>query len=798
MERDSNKDPDSDDDDSNDDDSYGSADKDDEEAEKESLEMERKEVEETDLEKEITNEFSFEEFIVETCCSSLYPTDKVIAKLGSAATWQRIANVIVSVITKMQLQQPKSFHFLRVCEDFAKIVGYQDETKPYFLYVLGGLGNLDDDFWNSKDIFENICDLVENQEDSEGENGGKIDKMLVHFFLRCVNANPDTPFLDHIMKKLCSFAKKETLKHASPILYRILVEEESKTFEDVLEDADAIKYHPNLCTIDQALNSVTTEPLPLDSHFSVMCSDIIGQVAFQELCLYSVTKSEDRVVDQMHEAVSIVTNVGSITKTGRFRFLVAVAYIRAFLGSLATEVLRDSSCLQRDGNLSMLLRNVSAILDTPTLEECSNPRKQICTLFLLREMRKSLSMFELQKLCESATIMPVLSSIPWLKQDSPITLTSSKNTDVEKAKKALVNLVKRGKKEELLKLLCSLESSASLRKSFVYAVLEIFYLPRATRSLGDTEDKAVEIVMKNLPNLSLPFKRLLLCGSGTEDFGEPGLKLTPQSPAGAVHKASLILHMSSLLTAEFTKSKTMGCPFLSLIQKPENCEDLFVPGVPDSHAANSKDNFPFCSLGLIESASLFQCTCAVRYATTSDECSCPLCKSKCVPVEEKEVHVSQMADKGYVPVHITQITSSSFCVRHMTPVSFRVLRVFVHSALYSGVGLNLTNASQLADFLTLDKTKVDPAQECFLLIVNDLEVLCHLLSWSEEEVITWLHEVIEETAQQLTQCKRSTFSLNNQERDQWEIGFTETVERVLRNYKKRLVSLAIQLSFVHW
>ena len=95
----------------------------------------------------------------------------------------------------------------------------------------------------SKDIFENICDLVENQEDSEGENGGKIDKMLVHFFLRCVNANPDTPFLDHIMKKLCSFAKKETLKHASPILYRILVEEESKTFEDVQKIYNILRAH---------------------------------------------------------------------------------------------------------------------------------------------------------------------------------------------------------------------------------------------------------------------------------------------------------------------------------------------------------------------------------------------------------------------------------------------------------------------------------------------------------------------------------------------------------------------------
>ena len=352
---------------------------------------------------------------------------------------------------------------------------------------------------------------------------------------------------------------------------------------------------------------------------------------------------------------------------------------------------------------------------------------------------------------------------------------------------ALLNQRKRGKKEEIVKLCTSLESSARLRTFFVNGLIENFYLTRAIRSLGDTEDKAIEAIVKELPKLPLPYKLLVDCLSGRGDFGAPGLKLSPESPAGAVQKAALILHVSSLLTAEFTKSKNVTCPFLSFIHKPENCKDSFVPGIPDTPVTDSKDCFHFCNQEVLKGVSVFQCTCAVRYATKSPECVCPRCKSKCAPVQNTEKSLTQAAVKGYVPVAVSQIGNDSFRVRNMTPISFRVLHIFVHSALYGGVALKLVNDSQLAQLLALQRTDGDPAQECFLLIVKDLEVLCRLLSWSEEEVINWLHLVLEETSSHLVQCRQSTVCLTNQSREQWETTFTEKVEAMLRDPGDRLV-----------
>ena len=731
---------------------------------------------------------SFVELIVDICCTKLYPTDKVITVLGNPVTWQRATSVVISMVTKLRLHQPPSFHFLRVCEDFANTVYSHNPTEPpYPLYVLGALGQTSVDV-NSRELFDQICELVEGQQDKESEDGRRFQKFLVHFFLRCISADPDTPLLDGMMRKLCSLTENELLKYASPVLHRILMAEESETFEAILDDADVIQDCQNLRYIDQALNSVIIEEhsLPLDCPFAVMCCDIIGHVAFQDLSLRVVTKSDDPVVERMHKAISLVNDVNHCG-TNMFRFLVAVAYLRAFLSSVAAAILQDRSCLQSEGDMSMLLRHVSAVLDTPTLEKCANPSKSICTLFLLRELRKAVSMFELRRLCESATIMPVLKSIPWARQGSPVAFSSSKNTDKMTAEAALVDLVKRHNKEKMTKFCSSLRSSANLRKSFAVVLIENFYLKRAIRNLGDTEDKAVEVIMNELPKLPLSFRKLLDCVGGKEDFHVPGLKISPESPAGSVQKAALILHLATLLTAEFTDSKPADCLFLSLIQQPEICAKSFMPGAPTTFMTSGQRNFELCGPEILNGASLFHCTCAVLYATTSPECHCSRCKSKCAPFQYIEPVLAQAASRGYVPVHASQICSESFRVRDMTPVSFRVLHLFVHSALYAGVALNMFSDSQLAKFLALENTGQDAAQECFLHIVNDLDVLSSLLAWSEERVINWLHRVIEETSQHLVQCRKDVACLTNQSRKQWEATFTDTVEAVLRDNATRLV-----------
>lgn len=727
----------------------------------------------------------FEELVVDTCCTKLFPTHKAIPMFGGPSRWQRATNVIISMIAKLGLQQPPSFHFLRICADFANIVSFHKTSAPYALYVLGALApSASCDFWDSEETFDNICQLVEGQQDKGAENVRRLQEFLIHFFLRCISANPDTPLLERMMSKLCSVTEKDLLRYASPLVQRILMAEETEVFEAILEDAQVLQEIPSLQSIDNTLGvmCLRNQSLPFDCHFAVMCCDIIGQVAFHDLHLAALTKSDDLVLSRMHTAISIVSD--TYRNESMFRFLVSVAYLRAFLTSVASAIVKDISCLQREGNLSVLLKNVSTLLEAPTVKKCKNPRKSACTYFLLRELRKSVSMFDLRKLCENASKMTILSSIPWTGKGTPrkvVSFSLSENADNKKVETAFLKLLNNNDKEHMKKVCSSLNSSCSLRKAFALLLTDHFFLLRSIRNLGDSEDKAAEFIMKVLPKVEMPFRRLLGCISGKEDFHAPEMKISPESSACSVKKAALILHLAVSLIAKCTCSTTSVYPFLSLILQPTNCADSFVPGIPDSPKNDGRHRFELCSKEILQDVSLYNCTCSTLFASRNSEFFCPWCHFKCVPLHQMREEEVEAANKGYVAIHINQIDDEAFRVRNMTPVSFRVLHLFVHAALYSGTALRMFSVSELSHFLLMGNSNQDPAQECFIRIENNLEVLCRLLAWSEERVIDWLHQVLEETSDHLAQRSRTVAFQTEQSRDQWEIAFSRKVETSLRD-----------------
>lgn len=105
----------------------------------------------------------------------------------------------------------------------------------------------------------------------------------------------------------------------------------------------------------------------------------------------------------------------------------------------------------------------------------------------------------------------------------------------------------------------------------------------------------------------------------------------------------------------------------------------------------------------------------------------------------------------------------TFCIRTMTPASYRILHMFVHiligaSELSTDVINFLQKNSQVA---------IDPKEYCFKHIQNDWKVLGKILNCSEENLSLLLHFILSN----MTQNQQSDLRTPDQ-REEWETQFT--------------------------
>lgn len=765
----------------------------------EEMDLEEEDVEEAEVEEEeLTNgaceekPVSFDEVLVETLCSALFPTNDVISGLNGPDGWQRTTSLFLSTVSRMDVQSP-AFHFLRVCYDFVTLLVLPESLEQYSIYMLGELGKAgaSEGYLDCQNVFDSITSVADELE-KRGIQQSRLEDFLMLFYGRCIDANPDTPVLSSILTRICCSGKQSLMRLAGPLVHRIFLDEEQFSpgvFEKLLQNLDTIKEHPGLQETSCALSSLAGD-VELDSPFAVVCCDLITEVAFLNIDLSTVSSSEDPTLLNFRKAFQILTEPCEDVENGLFHLLCAAAYLKSFLASFSTFILQRRQCLVEEGEFSMLMNEIDAAFSSSKIEPFQFRASEL-QIYFLKELKKELSMYEIRDICQRSCKLPTLKSMEW--QDPNLVGKLSfdpfqTRTENSQAQAALATLLEKKNLKPLEEIIHSMATSCEQRVEMAAVLTKSFYLVRSRRNLKDSEDKAIVSFTEKLLNMETPYIELLLRITGRKDFKAPRLCVSPESLPADVHKATLILHLCIILSSSFKSTKKTTLALMSYFTNPVASTGSYVLASGECPQQPCKEHHYYNVERFAETTSSF-CSCGTFFVMVGDdtEAACPSCRSECKVKETfsqlATVGNAILPSKGYVS--LSNSVDTSLHVRQLKPAEFRILHLFVHAALYGGYAVELFDDKSLSQFMGPDLKNNIPSEVCFQQIANDLMALCSLLDAKEEEIIRFLHCALEQSASILTSadlCHTSDARLF------WEKEFAAAVSPLIGEfYPRRLL-----------
>ena len=731
----------------------------------------------------------FDEALVETLCSALFPTSVVVNSFNGPDGWQRTTSLFLSTVSRMQVQSP-AFHFLRVCYDFVTLLVLPESLEQYSLYMLGELGQMGalEGYLDSQGVFDRITDVTDELA-KRGVQQERLEDFLMLFYGRCIDSNPDTPVLGSILARICCSGQKSLMQLAGPLVHRVFLTEEEfcpGVFEKLLHRLETISEHPGLQETSYALSTLADD-VELDSPFAVVCCDLINEVAFLDIDLSTVSSSEDQPLLNFRKAFQILTEPCEDVENGVFNLLCAVAYLKSFLASFCAFILQNPHYLIEDGVFSMLMNEINAAFASNGGDQLDSRISEL-QIYFLKELKKELSLYEIQDLCQRSCKLPALKAIEW--QDENLVGKLSFDpfqscTENSQAQAALATLLEKKNLKPLEDVISSMSKSTEKKVEMAAVLAKSFYLVRSRRTLKDSEDKAILFFTEKLQNMETPYVELLLRITGRKDFNASRLCVSPESSPADVHRATLILHLCIILASSFRSTKKATLAMMSYFADPMASKDSYILASGECALQPYNKHYNYDAAQLLKTTSSF-CPCGTFYVVVSDDkkASCPSCRStfegekKCFPKETTVQGI--MSSKGYVSL----INSEDIflCVRQLKPVEFRILHLFVHAALYGGYALELFDDSSLCQFMNTNPKDSTPSEVCFQQIANDLKALCNLLDAKEEEVIRFLHCALDESASILTSadlCSSPNARLS------WEKKFVSSIGHLLREFYPR-------------
>lgn len=745
-------------------------------------------VESVDIEDEATIP-SFDEQIVETFCSALLPTPELVKLLKGPDGWQRKVSLFLSTVCRIQIEIP-AIHYLHVCFDFFSLLLLPEGLELYSLYMFGALGKTgaSEGFLDSPEIFDRITGITEELE-KRGVQSSRLVDFSMLFFARCIDSNPDTPVLGHILERICSSRDKSLMRLAGPLVHRILLMEEQicpGVFEKLLHSVDTINEHPGLQDISCVLEALDDD-IELDSPFAVVCCDLIGEVAFSKVDFSTASSSEDGILLNFRKAFQVLVDPYENSENGVFHLLCAMAFLRSSLASFVKLILQRRYCLFGDGDLSMLMNEVNAVFSFCQTDPASTRASEL-RVFFLKELKKELHMFDVHEICERSPKLLALKGLDW-EDNNPVGKLSfdpfRNYTENSPAQAALATLLDKHNPGPLEDVLHGLPKSAKKRFDVAAVLAKSFYLVRSIRQLRDSEDKAMDFFAAKLVNLETPYVALLLRITGRKDFKCPELCISPESSPASVHKATLILHLCMILSSDFNVSKEKVVAFMSYLGNPLASQNSFVlaSGGGPQQPYKSHSNF----LGqLFAQTTTFFCSCGTVFAIAEETntATCPTCRSECqqksTGCKNEGTALTIPSSTGYVS--LTCFDDVSQQLRELKPAEFRILHLFVCAALYGGYCLELFDENCFCQIMCINHSGKSPHEVCFQQIDGDLKALCDILNAKEEDIIRFLHCALEETTSVLTSADVCS---TEETRLAWEAKFAAAVAPLLREFCQR-------------
>ena len=720
-----------------------------------------------------TDEECFEDILVTVICEKMFPSEMTISMNFGVEPWIRNISKLLSLALKMNNQTP-AFHFLRLCEDYSKMVGEGTGIPDRYLYILDEIGTkLKPDYLDAGSslqiITESLIGPIEDQLRGEEENHALLQEFLAQFYSRCIETNIETESARPIIEHVLSLHGKEVLI-MTPVIYRLLFAENAKCpgiFFDIIINQGVHENHSFLYHMDEVFkNHFSNGSINHDSYLAVVICDLIYfiQNFDQHFSIEHLTHSDSKLLKCFRSATNVLT--GGENYTGLV-LLSSVAFLRAFCTMLS----KNPRLLTNETPYSHAISEINSLLAS------GGSRRLSLQMFFLKQLYgDGLTMFDLRKVCCDSVYLPIIKSLlEQTKIVNKVELVSAyRLPEYEEVKAAYFNL-SQSNEADMLMVLKDCHKSTNHRLALLGILVNTFYIKKAVGNLTDKEERLADWFRDKSKNFPSPFKELLLRIVGRGNFNHHGLNISLESSTNEIETALLILHVSCVVASCV---KDGISPLFNYFANPKKCHGTWIPGQGKQRKRRVFDKLESCN-----AAPPASCPCGLRIKCIDQKKTvCPSCGAETVNEDSEEA-----SSKVKIYYLKTKSKEGEECTENMDSSVFRALDLIVHACLYAGVAAGISPNDAVSDLLSQDTkgatstiTCKDPAVSCFSRVKTNLQLLTSILSCNSRTAVNFMHHVIEECTEliQGTIPGKEIFS-TPEECKGWENQFANIAESFL-------------------
>ena len=738
---------------------------------------------------------SFADYVVMTCCEKMFPSKEIVDKNGGLELWMRNASLLLSLGFKISDCSP-AFHYLRLCVDFSRIICTVDSlsTNLPFLYALNQIGiNLRPKYLDHQEAFKMITNqlikpLKEQIQDHGTDKQEALHKFSALFYVRCIDTNLDTSGARPIIEQVLSLNQPELVTMMSPVVLRLLKVEEMQRpgiFMELIINPAVIEESPCLQNIDEVFKDcLVKKMIHHDSYPAVMICDLIQCLLHfeNEFKIDDIDCSDCEVLHLTRHATRLVSQ-NSEGDCG-LRVLSAVAFLRGFFTMIAKFVAGNPSVLNEESPYIYVMTEVNSLLNNPKLS---------LQMFFIKQLYEDASLFDVQKWFRESNSLSLIEGL-WRgeKMQKKAKFTSVLNCPQYEQAKVAYFALNENDESYMHEFLKKCTTSPKHRFALLGILINMVYLERAERKLGDKEEQLVDWFTKKVVALPPLFQKLLLGVIGRRDFYCSQLQLSPESSVKEVEIALLVLHIACVVATGADED----LPNYQYLTNPDKCERSYVL----AHCEEEMHSL-FEYQSTVKESVCVTCACGSRLAFNDqiDKKVCPHChavlngKSSSSKSPETSATLSKSFNGRKGPAWDS-------CTKQMNPAAYRALRLIVYSSYYAGIALVISSEKSLLTALNrlhgdLGIDFKSPANFCFENVQSDLSCLMTILSCKESVVIKTMHLVIDKSSDLIrSNDLLSTNDWSTPEKlREWEAKFSQLTETVFSNARNDEIEEVMKL-----
>ncbi|CAG8510048.1 23700_t:CDS:10 [Cetraspora pellucida] len=719
-------------------------------------------INETILESGKTTNMPFGYYLIEEITKIMFRKLNDI-KSGTSAInqfqcWQREVSKILSLSEKLsEASTFSSLHLLQVCYNFVSADPISISNMKEIMKA--GKGSKDDLF-NQKfieTVFSIMKKLPNNNENS-------IPKLF--FINKCLDmVSKNSPSHKDLYQNLFS---QKPFPFMSPTIIRIFKCEETKgSFISLIKNPDQI------FTLSSRLNLINEclKVQELDSAMSTLCCDIIQKTFFAKLSFPELAKNFKYVVEVLSD-----------TKAVALQTICAIAFLKEFVKQFWDHSIQEDITQPIKFDVTKIgdLDTNALIQEVNTSMNLTDSLIYSFKIYFLRELRDNgLSMNEVRTFCEAQQqILPWLGDLSWdSKNETRLPFNPywclKDYVIVEKSFTTFHNL---NDKASFNSFFTSLKKKESTDKSLIALmgfIISRLHVIRASRDWTDEEGKVAEFLKGKVDQSSTPSTIYKQTIKSIISNNHPLLGVNPTVTNSELLVKSVVGHVIALHASIPAESN----PLSYMLHNLNNCSDLFIlTCVSDIEA--------LIISAVIQGGQVTRYSCECGYKYVIADCgraysvgTCPECKKTIGGINHVSAPGQKKLDTNPItntitardkPGYIMESESPSMLhsLRSLTPVSYRILHLFVHAIIgawaHTQIGKSFLNNN--------NRENADASAYCMGHITNDWNVLLRILNTSHENLALLLHSILNLMTN--TPPKNSPLR-KAAERKEWELYFSE-------------------------